>query len=283
RRYRMRFTPGLLAATAILLGSGRWTSQTRTVTGVVLDSLTNDIVSSGQVSVSGTTTATTIDAKGTFSIEVPDSDVVLRVRSIGFKAKDVTVPAGQDSVRVKLSRDYFQLEAIVITGQATGIQGGGPPGAWRYNPNFNTEEYGRIVESKFVTAEANPLSTFSIDVDRASYSNMRRFINDGQRPPIDAVRIEELVNYFPYNYPEPSGDDPVSITAEVASAPWSPAHRLLKIGLKAPSIDVKSLPANNLVFLLDVSGSMDEPNKLPLVKQSLGLLVNQLRPQDRVA
>jgi Ca-activated chloride channel family protein len=148
---------------------------------------------------------------------------------------------------------------------------------------FNTEEYALIEENPFLSVEANPLSTFSIDVDRASYSNVRRFINEGRRPPRDAVRVEELVNYFPYEYPEPSGEHPFSITTEIAEAPWRPAHRLLRIGLKGLSVESADLPAANFVFLLDVSGSMDSPAKLPLLKSALGLLVNELRPEDHVA
>ena len=148
---------------------------------------------------------------------------------------------------------------------------------------WNTEEYGHKDENPFLAVSAHPLSTFSIDVDRASYSNVRRFLLDGQAPPTDAVRIEELVNYFPYDYAEPTGDDPVAIHTEVAPAPWRPQHRLLRIGLQARRIDTRGLPPSNLVFLIDVSGSMDEPNKLPLVKASLTMLVNTLRPADRVA
>lgn len=150
-------------------------------------------------------------------------------------------------------------------------------------PGFNTEEYDRIVENPFLSAAANPLSTFSIDVDRASYSNVRRFINNGERPPADAVRVEELVNYFPYDYPEPSGQHPFSVTTEVTPAPWRPEHRLLRIGLKGRSMDAADLPPSNLVFLLDVSGSMNSASKLPLLKAAFRMLVNELRPQDRVA
>ncbi|MBI4421580.1 MAG: VWA domain-containing protein [Gemmatimonadetes bacterium] len=153
----------------------------------------------------------------------------------------------------------------------------------RFNPNFNTESYDHIVENAFLGTAVNPLSTFSVDVDRAAYGNVRRLINSGQRPPIDAVRIEELVNYFPYDYPEPRGDAPFSITTEVAAAPWDPAHRLVRIGLKGRSVRLDSLPPSNLVFLVDVSGSMDMPDKLPLVQSALRLLVNALRPQDRVS
>ncbi|WP_310426210.1 VWA domain-containing protein [Chamaesiphon sp. VAR_48_metabat_135_sub] len=145
------------------------------------------------------------------------------------------------------------------------------------------ESYKSIADNQFYTADRQPLSTFSIDVDPASYSNVRRFINDGQLPPKDAVRIEEMVNYFPYDYPQPTGDKPFSINTEIASAPWNPQHKLVQIGLQGKKISMEKLPPNNLVFLLDVSGSMNEPNKLPLLKASLKLLVNELRPIDRVA
>jgi Ca-activated chloride channel homolog len=145
------------------------------------------------------------------------------------------------------------------------------------------ESYKSIVDNQFYTADRQPLSTFSIDVDAASYSNVRRYINEGQLPPKDAVRIEEMVNYFPYDYPQPTGDKPFSINTEVANAPWNPQHKLVQIGLQGKKISMEKLPPSNLVFLLDVSGSMNEPNKLPLLKASLKLLVNELRPTDRVA
>ncbi len=148
---------------------------------------------------------------------------------------------------------------------------------------FNTEEYGRITENEFLEAVNNPLSTFSIDVDTASYSNVRRFINQGQLPPADAVRIEELINYFKYNYPEPEGNEPFSISTELAACPWEPAHKLVHIGLQAKRIPLADAPANNLVFLIDTSGSMNSPDKLPLLKSAFRLLTDQLREQDRVA
>jgi Ca-activated chloride channel family protein len=148
---------------------------------------------------------------------------------------------------------------------------------------WNTEGYDVIVENPFLTAAAAPRSTFSIDVDHASYSNVRRFLRQGQRPPRDAVRLEELINYFPYDLPSPQGEDPVSITTEVAAAPWNPTHQLVRIGLRGRPIAVDALPPNNLVFLIDVSGSMQSEDKLPLLKSAFRLLVNELRPQDRVA
>nr|WP_290927800.1 VWA domain-containing protein [Haliscomenobacter sp.] len=128
-----------------------------------------------------------------------------------------------------------------------------------------------------------PIYFFSIDVDAASYSNLRRFINNGQRPPEDAVRIEEMINYFDYEYPEPTDKHPFSITTEVSDCPWQPKHRLVHIGLQGKHTPAENLPAANLVFLVDVSGSMSAANKLPLVQASYKLLAEQLRPQDRVA
>jgi Ca-activated chloride channel family protein len=150
-------------------------------------------------------------------------------------------------------------------------------------PEFNTEEYKSIEENIFHDALKNPLSTFSIDVDAASYSNIRRFINNGQQPPKDAVRIEEMVNYFDYEYGQPADEHPFAIHTEISSAPWNAKHKLIHIGLQGKKIPTKDLPPSNLVFLLDVSGSMDEPNKLPLVKNSFRMLVDQLREQDHVA
>lgn len=163
-------------------------------------------------------------------------------------------------------------------------------------PPSSTESYSYQGENDFLAASENPLSTFAVDVDTASYANVRRFILGGQRPPVDAVRIEELVNYFPYQYPQPEWvavadkspradmtGPPFAASLEVASAPWAPAHRLVRIGLKGREVSTAARPAANLVFLLDVSGSMNEPNKLPLVKESMRLLVGKLRGDDRVA
>ena len=152
-----------------------------------------------------------------------------------------------------------------------------------YTPADNTESYDPIHDNSFLRARDNPLSTFSVDVDRASYSNVRRFISVGQRPPKDAVRIEELVNYFTYDYPEPDGRHPFSVTTEVARAPWNEQNLLVRIGLQARRLPPSSMPPSNLVFLIDVSGSMSTEDKLPLVKESMRLLVRQLREEDHVA
>jgi Ca-activated chloride channel family protein len=147
----------------------------------------------------------------------------------------------------------------------------------------NAEEYGMFVENRFLAAKDQPLSTFSLDVDAASYSNIRRMINQGQQPHKDAVRIEELINYFSYNYPQPTGDHPVNIVTESAVCPWNNKHQLVRIGVKAKEIPSENLPTSNFVFLIDVSGSMGSADKLGLVKSSLKLLSNNLREKDRVA
>lgn len=146
-----------------------------------------------------------------------------------------------------------------------------------------SEGYSQITENSFQTASNTPLSTFSIDVDAASYSNLRRFIQRGQQPPADAVRIEEMINYFDYDYPEPKDYQPFEVITELSQCPWAPEHELLLIGLQGQKMMAEQLPPSNLVFLIDVSGSMGSENKLPLVKQSLKLLVDQLRPEDQVA
>lgn len=147
----------------------------------------------------------------------------------------------------------------------------------------NTEDYKKIDENEFLAVANNPLSTFSIDVDTASYSNVRRFINDGQLPPKDAVRIEEMINYFKYDYPQPRGGEPFSVTTELAECPWDRSHKLVQVGLQGKTVDLSEAPPSNLVFLIDTSGSMNSPDKLPLLKQAFQMLTNQLRDQDNVA
>jgi Ca-activated chloride channel family protein len=145
------------------------------------------------------------------------------------------------------------------------------------------ESYSAIVENGFKEVATSPLSTFSIDVDAASYSNVRRHLKQGNLPPKDAVRVEEFINYFSYDYPNPKGDDPFSITTEFSENPWNPKTKLVHIGLQGQRIETDNLPGSNLVFLIDVSGSMQQHNRLPLVKKSLTMLVENLNPDDRVA
>jgi Ca-activated chloride channel family protein len=172
--------------------------------------------------------------------------------------------------------DGYESSSVTTGAANRAFPGGGYPG---------TESYDRIIENPFLAAGPNPFSTFSIDVDHASYSNVRRFIAAGQRPAKDAVRIEEMINYFPYDYPAPGSRDeyPFSVTTEAAVAPWNAENRLVRIGLQARKIETAKLPPGNFVFLLDVSGSMEPANRLPLVKSAMRLVVDQLRAQDRVS
>lgn len=150
-----------------------------------------------------------------------------------------------------------------------------------YHPG--KESYKKEQENDFMNVYANPLSTMSVDVDRASYSNVRRFLTAGQMPPADAVRVEEMINYFDYDYPQPDGDDPIAIATELTDCPWQAGHKLLHIGMQAKNISTENLPPSNLVFLIDVSGSMETENKLPLVKSALKMLVNNLRAEDKLS
>ena len=201
-------------------------------------------------------------------------------------------PASQPSY----DQEAKGLELGVAGGVIGGIVGGLPPSAlamraagnlrqegFRRDAPMNTESYTKVADNAFLAVASNPLSTFSIDVDTASYANVRRFLNEGQMPPPDAVRIEELINYFRFDYPQPEGNAPFAVVTSAAACPWKPEHRLVHIGLQARSIEDHALPPRNLVFLLDVSGSMEHPMKLPLVQSSMGLLVDQLRPTDSVA
>ena len=203
------------------------------------------------------------------------------VAVIGYGAqskKDVTRSVSQNELHSYNSSSV----ATSLQGRVAGVQVSGYPG--HYNKTeFNTEAYDNINENGFKKASDDPLSTFSIDVDAASYSNVRRFLNEGKLPPAGAVRVEEMINYFRYNYDLPNGKDPFSVNTEIAACPWNQKHQLALIGLQGKKIPVENLPSSNFVFLIDVSGSMFDEKKLPLVKASLKLLVDQLREQDRVA
>ena len=159
------------------------------------------------------------------------------------------------------------------------------PGATELLPsaNYDAEDYNPIEENAFVAVADDPLSTFSIDVDTASYANTRRFLDYGELPPADAVRVEELINYFEYDYADPVGADPFSVHAEVSVCPWEAKHRLVHVGLQGKHVKSEKVPARNLVFLIDVSGSMESADKLPLLKEGLRMLADDLRPQDRVS
>jgi Ca-activated chloride channel homolog len=186
-----------------------------------------------------------------------------------------------DDISIRGSRSnetiYF-MDGVRVTGDAIPRSATDPS-----QLKTNTESYATINENKFESVQDQPLSTFSLDVDKAAYANVRRFINLGQKPPVDAVRIEEMINYFGYNYPAPKNDDILAVHTTYTTCPWNDEFKLLHVGVQSKKINIAEMPDANIVFLIDVSGSMDDENKLPLVKSSFALLLNQLRPTDRVA
>jgi Ca-activated chloride channel family protein len=203
--------------------------------------------------------------------EAPVVDVRTARSQMVFQGSDV---AGQNQGRLLVDG------MTVNRGVVAGYVGGGVPGSVLLP---NREAYASIAENAFRRVADEPLSTFSIDVDTASYANVRRFLTDGALPPPDAVRVEEMVNYFRFEYPQPTGDVPFSITTELAEAPWNATHRLVLVGLQGREIAQADMAPRNLVFLLDVSGSMTSPDKLPLVRNAMRMLVETLEPRDRVA
>lgn len=264
-----------------------------TITGRVLDE--NGLPLAGvTVSVKGAKTFTITDLKGNYQITVRSEDKILVFAFVGYAGVEERI-GGRSVINVTLLPQKAELQEVMIVGYSNKMDmasTAAPMGYGAYesrqsfrrdNNDFNTEGYASVNENGFRNVSHNPLSTFSIDVDNASYSNIRRFINNGQLPPADAVRIEEMINYFRFDYPEPQGEHPFSVYTELAACPWNIKHQLLQVGLRGKSIDKSSLPPSNLVFLIDVSGSMNSPNKLPLLKSAFALLVNELRPQDHVA
>ncbi|WP_296945047.1 von Willebrand factor type A domain-containing protein [uncultured Dysgonomonas sp.] len=260
-----------------------YTIHAITVTGTVREDNGDELIGVS-VMVKGTTKGTVTDVNGEYTIEANIGDQ-LQFSYLGFISQTIKVTGSKHDVVLK--EDSKSLDEMVVVGY--GVLSSDSYSSYSYSepapPVYfdNTESYRAFTDNKFVRVSTEPLSTFSIDVDKASYSNMRRFINKGEVPPADAIRVEELVNYFKYDYPKPEGDDPVAFGIEVGKCPWDGKHRLVKIGLKAREIDTDNLPATNFVFLIDVSGSMDWDGKLDLVKSSMKLLVNNLRPIDRVA
>lgn len=245
----------------------------------------------------GLTTAT--DLKGLFQVQT-DGKHHLVFTYPGYAEQTVAIKGRANlSVILKptemLIQDAEVMEECVVVGygiqRKSALTGAVSSSKVRFlnaannfaTPDWNTENYSTIRENGYKNVFDQPLSTFSIDVDNASYSNVRRFLNLGQMPPMDAVRVEEMINYFSYEYEKPKGNDPYSINSELAVCPWNETHQLLLVGLRAKEIDKTNLPASNLVFLIDVSGSMQAENKLPLVQSAMRMLVNELRPNDHVA
>ncbi len=278
-------------------------AQEITVSGTVFSKTDNQPIIGAAVTVKGTRQGATTNAAGNYTIQVQKGKKLV-FAYVGFVPKTIKVTS--EKLDVYLEEDSKSLEEVIVVGyginhkssmcgsvaevgkqkvllgNVSGIAVRGYS-SYRAINDERTEEYASFQENRFKSAGDEPLSTFSLDVDAASYGNVRRMINNGQMPEKDAVRVEELINYFSYNYPQPAGEHPVNILTESAVCPWQPKHQLVRIGVKAREIPSANLPASNFVFLLDVSGSMDVPNKLALVKSSIKLLVNNLRDKDRVA
>jgi Ca-activated chloride channel homolog len=282
----------LLVSGALVIAS----AQTRTITGKVSDN-SGQPLAGVNVTVKGSITGTSTGREGNYKINVTSADKVLQFSLVGYVTVHEKI-GDRKVINITMVEDHSALNEMVVAGY--GVEKSHRPMAYdmaapasasyvaghsmsRYNRDFNTEGYAGLEENGFRNVQDNPLSTFSIDVDNASYSNIRRFINNGTMPPPEAVRIEEMINYFKYDYPEPGGLHPFSVYSELSGCPWNSKHQLLMVGLKGKSIDKSSLPPSNLVFLIDVSGSMDAPNKLPLLKSAFALLVNELRPADHIA
>lgn len=266
----------------ILLSSIALAAQQRTITGVVSDE--SGPLPGVTIVVKGTTNGTETDFDGKYSISATQDDVLV-FSFVGMKTVQKNV--GEISVINVVMKADNVLEEVVVAAygiskrrkssvsKAVRIRG--------YNQIENRDSYAARNENIFKSPVNSPLSTFSIDVDKASYSNIRRMINSGQKIPKEAVKIEEMINYFDYNYPQPKGKHPFSITTEIITTPWNKDTQLVRIGLKGKEYKQENLPASNLTFLIDVSGSMSDQNKLPLLKSAFKLLVNQLREKDKVA
>jgi len=274
----------------------------RTISGTVYSGTDGKVLPGVTVSVKGTSLSCATDNAGKYEIKVPDKNNILVFRLSGYVDKEekinsrgiidvylYLVPLNTQPETVKRKQENAKLirsgvpEAMEMSYD---ISYSGAYAVSEYDvqiPVHNTEDYSTIHENIFHSPLRNPLSTFSIDVDAASYSNVRRFINGSQLPPKDAVRIEEMINYFHYEYPQPDGEIPFSINTEAGVCPWNEDHYLVHIGLQGKNIPVENLPSTNLVFLIDVSGSMNQANKLPLLKSAFKLLVSKLRKEDKVS
>ena len=271
-----------------------------TISGIVTDASSGQPLPGVNVLEKGTSNSVVSDVNGTYTINLNSENAVLQFSYVGFETEEVKLK-GRTTINVQLNpvlvevvtdmeiavpmekkTEMAQYYSPATSGIARSKRMAQPAYDMAY-VQYNTEGYSTIHENGFKDVKINPLSTFSIDVDAASYSNVRRFINYGQKPPIDAVRIEEMINYFKYDYKQPDSEHPFSINYELSECPWNKEHKLLHIGLQGKNIPTDNLPPSNLVFLLDVSGSMSDANKLPLLKSAFKLLVEQLRKQDRVA
>lgn len=261
-----------------------------TISGTITDE-NNTPIALATITVKGTLISTRSNKNGFYSIEVSKKDTLV-ITSIGFTSKEIKV-SNRSIINIKMAHDVATLTEVIVAGLPGRKEKQGfdyanqtftkVSGNHKQTESFNTEDYDHIQENGFHKVSNDPLSTFSIDVDAASYNNVRSFLNSGQLPPAGAVRTEEFINYFKYNYPQPTGKNPFSITTEMSACPWNTNHKLVMIGLQGRNIPVENLPASNLVFLIDVSGSMEGENRLGLVKSSLKMLTEQLREKDNIS
>ncbi|MBC7419066.1 MAG: von Willebrand factor type A domain-containing protein [Pedobacter sp.] len=295
----------LLTFIALIFFGFRAVDQ-RKITGLVTDE-NGEALAGLQIISCPSRTTTNTDKFGKYAIAVNEKDETIAFYLIGYKTQKIKIERKIINVRMLPSNRVLN-DVVVLGSKVKGDQEvvtvhyerrdkskmiGAAPMAMIMPSRISdlrniafpesTESYATIAENGFHSAKNDPLSTFSIDVDAASYSNVRRFINNGTLPPPDAVRIEEMINYFDYHYQQPKSTDPVNIVTEIANAPWNTTHKLVQIGLQGKVIPTDNLPASNLVFLIDVSGSMYAQNKLPLLVSSFKLLTDQLRAKDKVA
>jgi Ca-activated chloride channel family protein len=286
----------LMLVTIMLLQAFKGEKQS--FSGNIVDQ-TNKALPGVLVKVPGTNRQTITDVKGNFSLPAAANEALALQFSLnGFVTKEVWVVSGKPvAVQLVSDRQHGKKEEKIyheMPGQpARDMTARANMESWGYrskqgyqvvpDDGYNREGYDHIQENGFRSVKQEPLSTFSIDVDGASYSNVRRFINNNTLPPAGAVRVEEMINYFQYGYAQPKKDQPFAVHAEMAECPWNSNHRLVLLGVQGRKMPVEDLPASNLTFLVDVSGSMATPDKLPLVKQALGLLADQLREQDKVS
>lgn len=308
-----------LLLTVFLLWLGTSLAETGTLKGKVMDASTQEAIPFATIKLvqnGALVTGTNSDVNGEYTIKgLQPGKYDLETTFVGFenhlvknleiKSEKITFldiklhgsTAALDEVEIKEykvkpveceSADRISKASVKDCGQIIYMNGAAPTYHKKQEEiysqqNFNTESYDIINENKFLDAIQNPLSTFSVDVDKASYANLRRYLNNNQKPPVDAVRIEEMINYFDYDYPQHEDAHPFSVNMELGNCPWNEKHELLMIGLQGKEMSTEEIPASNLVFLIDASGSMNSPNKLPLLKQSFKILVDKLRPEDRVA
>ncbi|PZW39585.1 Ca-activated chloride channel family protein [Mesonia algae] len=232
--------------------------------------------------IKSTNIASQTDFDGKYTIEAKTGDILI-FSYVGFTTQTVKVKK-HNIINIKMTANS-QLDEVVVSALGTHRVQNELIRSKQVitSQPINKESYKEIEENTFKMVKSSPLSTFSIDVDKAGYSNVRRMINNGQEIPKDAVKIEEMINYFDYNYPQPKGKNPFAIHTEVNTTPWNKKSKLIKIGLQGKTVPLDDIPPSNLVFLIDVSGSMNSQNKLPLLKSAFKLLVNQLRDEDKIS